>query len=151
MMNVNVLVVENPACEFDSLRMELYPKVNNIYIAKTVEESISVMKSKDIDIVLTDILPIDIGVEVVRYAINHNTPVIPAVVMSEYKEFIKEWDGLPYIKVLHKPTNVDILYENIKEVLKSSEMDLSENYCYTINKACDGAIKLLESLESFKS
>ena len=126
MLDINILIVEDK--ELLQLNSQLKEKVKNVFIVNDAKEAIKLMETEEIDIVLTDALPVNNGVEIVRYAIIHHTPIIPAVVVSKYKEFIKEWEELPYIKVLHKPVNIDVLYDNIITVLKESDIDMSENY-----------------------
>ena len=148
MLNIKVLILENEH-DLSSLAISLKNRVKNIILVKDSKEAISIMENTDIDIVLTDLEPyIADSIEVVRYAINHHTPIIPAVIVSKYKEFLKEWKGIPYIRVLHKPYNPDILYENIVNVLQKSDDDLSENYCDTINDICNSAETLLQTLNN---
>ena len=148
MLNIKVLILESKH-DLSSLSLSLKNRVRNLILVKNSKEAIEIMKNNDIDIVLTDLEPyIDDSLEVVRYAINHHTPIIPAVIVSEYKEFLKQWNGIPYIRVLHKPYNCDILYENILSVLQTSDDDLSENYCDTINDICDSAENLLKTLNN---
>lgn len=148
MLNIDLLIVEDDEQLLKSLYSSLEFLFTHIHIAKNGIEAIDIMQTKDIDVVVTDIhMPFASGIEVVRYAISHKTPIIPAVVVTGYDDFIKEWDGIEYIKVLQKPINAEILFENIKNVLKYSEQDLSEKHIQFACDACDDAQLILDEIK----
>lgn len=147
MINITLLIVEDEKELLDSLYCSLKFLYKNVLTASNGLDAIEIMKSFDVDVVVTDIhMPYVSGIEVIRYAILHNTPIIPAVVMSGYDDILKEWKNLKYIEVINKPINIKVLNENIKTVLKYSENDYSEQYCASVLDVCDNTQLLLDKL-----
>ena len=119
----NVLVVDDETSLIESMKVgfETFKDSFSVLTARNGRESIAVLESTPIDLVVTDLrMPEIDGIELLAY-MNSNFPSIPAIVMSafgtpEIEEKLKAMGGV--IKFMDKPVEFDDLAQSIVEGLK---------------------------------
>ena len=114
---MNILIVDDESVIREGIKRTIqrsYPQ-SNIYLAANPEEAVQMLRSRPIEIVLTDILmPGMTGLELMKLT-KASYPHIHWVIISAYSEFAyaKEAVRLGAVDYLLKPIGKDLLLEMI--------------------------------------
>jgi CheY-like chemotaxis protein/putative methionine-R-sulfoxide reductase with GAF domain len=110
-------------------RFEEYSDRLKIFTARNGKEAVSILESKEIDLVVTDLkMPKMDGIELLAY-MSHKHPEIPAIAVSAYctPQIQKKLKEMGALRVMDKPVDFDRLAQEVLKGLEGGEKRASLN------------------------
>ena len=110
-------------------RFEEYSDRLKIFTARNGKEAVSMLESKEIDLVVTDLkMPQMDGIELLAY-MSHKHPEIPAIAVSAYctPQIQKKLKEMGALRVMDKPVDFDRLAQEVLKGLEGGDKRASLN------------------------
>jgi len=114
-----VLLIDDDDQILTTLKMGLEKAGHVVTKASGGIEGLKLIKSQQVDVVVTDIIMKDgEGMETLRW-IKENSPGIPVIGISGYFQYLDSFKKLGGVATLKKPFKIEKLIETIREVTRS--------------------------------